>query len=126
VKRPISLSIVGWIQIIVSIVGAVALLAVTRMPAAYAAMQQNRLPVGVQMLVSAAILVVNTAVGYGVLKGHPWAPKLFVAISVLSLAINAFDSAVLIAIIPSLLLTALFCYLLWRAPARAWFRRAQA
>lgn len=124
-KRPTSLTILGWLFIILDAGNLVYLPLLLRNPTSVALLSQYRVPVGVTILVGLAVAVLCMVLGIAILKGREWGRTLYVCASVTGSAISALtmpeDTRVML--IPSLLLFVLFVYLLYRRPATAYFRR---
>lgn len=129
-KRPTSLTILGWALIVLDGGSLVYQPFSMRNPLTIELLSQYRVPPAVTIMVGLLVAVLCVAAGIAILRGREWGRTLYVCASVAGLAISAAtmppSPIMAIALIPSVLLTALFAYLLYRRAATAYFRRGRA
>ncbi|MFL9887750.1 hypothetical protein PQR66_32330 [Paraburkholderia agricolaris] len=123
-KRPTSLTVLGWLLIILDAGNFIYLPLSLRNPASIALLSQYRVPIGVTILVGLLVSALCFAAGIAILKGREWGRTLYLGASVagfvISIATMPMDSG--IALVPGILIFVVFCYLLYRRPANAYFR----
>lgn len=129
-KRPISLTILGWLLVVLDAGNLVYLPLSLRNPRAIALLSQYRVRPGVTILVGLIVAMSCIVAGVAILNGRAWGRTLYVGASLAGLAISAVtmpaDTTMVIALVPSALLFVLFAYLLYRRPATAYLHRARA
>ncbi|KVT07267.1 hypothetical protein WT97_31510 [Burkholderia sp. MSMB1459WGS] len=127
-KRPISLTILAWILIVTNAIACIYTPFSIRAPAAQALMSHYLLPVWATLGVSVIVEATNVAIGVAILKGREWSRNAYLATSGFGFAFSLVNmpSTMFVAMIPGVLLFALFVYLLFRRPATAYFRQALA
>lgn len=121
VKRPTSITVSAWYLIVTALFTLVSIYGANNNPMAQELMSRSLLPMSVQYVMLFAGFALTLVAGVGILLRHNWARILFVAWSVVSLAIGVVTSPVKILVIPSVLVVAVIAYFLFRAKASAYF-----
>jgi len=123
-KRPISLTILAWIIIVTNAITCIYTPFTIGMPTTQALLSHYLLPDWATLGISVILEVVNIVVGIAILKGREWSRKTYIAISVFSFAFSFINmpASMYAALIPGVLLFALFVYLMFRRPATAYFQ----
>lgn len=128
IKRPISLTIIGWLFIVLDAGNLIYLPLSLRNPLTIMLLSEYRVPPGVTILAGMIVAALCLASGVAILKGRVWGRMLYVCATVAGMAISMgtmpADMTMAAAFIPSVLLFAVFTYLLYRRPATAYFQRA--
>lgn len=122
-KRPLSLSILGWFIIVASAISLVSMPLSLRNPAAVDALHQAALPIGVLLAISIVSGLLNIAAGIGILKGLAWGRILYIVVGVTGIVISLVSFPSKAAVIPGLILLAVFVFILFRPRANAYFQR---
>ncbi|KEZ04256.1 hypothetical protein GQ57_20225 [Burkholderia sp. MSh2] len=129
-KRPTSLTILGWLLVVLDVGNLVYLPLLLSNPLAIELLSQYRVRPGVTILVGLIVAVSCIVAGVAILKGREWGRTLYVGASVAGLAISAVtmptDMTMVVALVPSALLFALFACLLYRRPATEYLRQARS
>jgi hypothetical protein len=121
VKRPTSVTVSAWYLIVTALASLASIYIANNNPMARELMSRSLLPMSAQYFMLFASFVLTLVAGVGILLRHNWARILFVAWSVISLAIGVVTSPVKIMAIPSVLVVAVVAYFLFRAKADAYF-----
>jgi hypothetical protein len=127
-KRPLSLSILGWFFIVSDALNLIYQPMMLNSPTSVALLSQYRVPVGVTILVGMTVSLLCLVAGIAILKAKEWGRSLYVCASLAGIAVSLAtmpSSYALVAVLPVMLLLGLFVFLLYRAPATAYFRGAK-
>jgi hypothetical protein len=125
-KRPTSVTVIGWLLIVTSIVSVVTSYFSLDNPMAQELMAKNLLPLSVQYAMLFGGLVITVIAGAAMLKGLTWGRTLYIAWSVLGLVVGLFTSPVKVVVIPGAVLLAVIAFFLYRPKAAAYFSPRQA
>ena len=125
-QRPLSLSIVGWFLIVMSLFGIFSLFTLASNPTAAQMLAQSPLPLWAHQAIAVIGVVVGVASGYGVLKGFNWSRYLYIGWSIIAILLQLVTTSFTSLLILSVLFIAIFAFFLFRPPANAWFNRASA
>src|SRR5262245_44913091 len=87
-QRPNSMTVIGWVLIVLGAFALLATLMVPNNPVASAMLEQSPLPLSVHIALSAIGGLLSVACGYGVLKGQGWSRLVYTAWILLSCAIT--------------------------------------
>lgn len=122
-KRPLALTVIGWILIVMGIVSMFATSANLKNPKIIEYMNQSPLPLSVQYAILALGVMVMTICGLGILKEKNWARFLYVGWGLgnflMSLAIGTMQASM----IPGLIIFLIIAYFLFRPEANAYFSK---
>jgi hypothetical protein len=125
-KRPTSVTVIGWLLIVTSILSVAASYFSLNDPVAQEMMAKNLLPLSVQYAMLFGGLVITVIAGVAMLKGFVWGRTLYVVWSVIGLVVGLFTSPVKMAIIPGAVALAVIAFFLYRPKAAAWFNPSRA
>jgi hypothetical protein len=127
-KRPTSLTILGWLLVILDAGNFIYLPMSLRSPISVAVLSMYRVPIWVTILVGLLVSALCFVAGIAILKGRKWGRTLYLSASiagfVISIATMPLD--IVVGLFPAILIFAVFCYLLYRRPASAYFREQEA
>jgi hypothetical protein len=125
-ERPLSVTIIGWLLIVLALLGAAGTILMLGNPASMRVMAASGLPVDIQIALSFAGLAVSLASGIGLLKRQNWARWLYVLWNVAAIVVALLTSPAKLLVLISVALLAIIAFFLFRAPANAWFRGGAA
>lgn len=120
-KRPLSLTIIGWLLVLSGVFGLYSVLTMGSNPQAMEMMQAMGVSPTYQRIMGILGCVVSLICAYGVFKGLPWSRVLYVVWSVISLAINLAVMPMMSVIILGLIFLAIIGFFLFRPAADQWF-----
>lgn len=120
-QRPTSLTVIGWILIVLGAFGLLGALMVSSNPVAIQMLEQSSIPVSVHMAMSVIGGLVSIACGYGVLKGLAWSRLLYTGWIVLTAAVTLVSMPFTSFMIVGWLIQAVIIFFLFRPEATAWF-----
>jgi hypothetical protein len=125
-QRPTSLTVIGWIFIVLGGLSAVATLFTYNSPEVQAIMEESPLSVATQYTMMIAGLAASIAAGIGILKGQNWARYLYVGWSLIGFAVTIATSPLTASMIPGLVLFLVFAIFLFRPQANEYFTQRSA
>jgi hypothetical protein len=120
-QRPTSLTIIGWVLIVLGAFGLLGALMVTANPVALQMLEQSSIPVSVHVAMSVIGGLVSIACGYGVLKGLGWSRLAYTAWIVITAAVTLISMPFTSFMIVGWVIQAVIIYFLFRPEATAWF-----
>jgi hypothetical protein len=120
-KRPLALTIIGRVLVVMGIVSIYATSVNLKNPKVIDYMSQSPLPLSIQYAILALGVMVMTISGLGILKGKNWSRLLYAGWGLgsflLSLAIGTMQASM----IPGLIIFLIIAYFLFRSDANAFF-----
>lgn len=125
-KRPTSVTVIGWLLIVTSILSVAATYFSLNDPVAQEMMAKNLLPLSAQYAMLFGGLVITVIAAAAMLKGFAWGRKLYVVWSIIGLVVALFTSPIKIAIVPGVVALAVIVFFLYRPKAVAWFNPSRA
>jgi len=120
-KRPLSLTIIAWVLIILSLLGLVGAFTAQSNPAMVKAIDQMHISMPIYLAWTALGVLINLVVAYGILKGQPWSRVLFVVWGVIGLVVGFFITPMKAALVLSLVILVVIGAFLYTAAANDWF-----
>lgn len=120
-QRPTSLTVIGWVLIVLGAFGLLGALMVTGNPAATQILEQSSIPVSVHIAISVIGGLVSIVCGYGVLKGLGWSRLLYVAWILITAALTLISMPFTSLMIVGWAIQAVIIFFLFRPEANAWF-----
>ena len=120
-KRPLSLTIIGWFLILGGLFGAYSALTMGSNEMARQMIAESGLSMQVQQALAVIGAIVGLVSAYGIFKGLPWSRVLYVAWSVVGLAIALATSPFKGMLLLSVAFLAVIAFFLFRPEADAWF-----
>ena len=121
-KRPLSLTIIGWFLIIVSLFGLYSVFTMGSNPMAMKMLQQMHVSLMVQQVWGAVGAIVTIVCAYGILKGLPWSRVLYVAWGIVGLVIGFYISPIKAFLVLSLIFLVVISVFLFSDKANDWFQ----
>src|SRR4051812_12171243 len=101
-KRPLSLTIIAWVLIILSLIAVVGLFTMQSNAAMVKAINDMHVSMPLYLGWSALGVIINVVVAYGILKGQPWSRVLYVVWGIIGLVVGFFISPMKAALVISL------------------------
>lgn len=124
--RPLSVSIIGWLLVVLGAIGIVGTVwsyyQIGANPRVAALMASSPLSPALQAAIGVIGSVVDIAVGILLLRRIEAGRLIYVVWTVFALLISLWSSPVKVAIIPGLILFAVITVFLFRRPVTAWLR----
>ena len=120
-KRPLSLTIIAWVLVVLSLLALVGAFTMGSNPAMMKAIEQMHLSLAVEQGWTVIGVIVNLIVAYGIFKGQPWSRVLYVVFGVIGLAVGFFTAPMMLAVMISLILLVVVSAFLFSNRANEWF-----
>lgn len=120
-KRPVSLSVIAWILIVLGLFGLYGAATLGSNPMAAKMLAQSPVPLVVNQLWSALGAVVGFIVAYGIFKGQPWSRVLYVVWSIIQILVGLYISPMKALLVVSVIVLVVFCIFLFSEKANDWF-----
>jgi uncharacterized membrane protein (DUF2068 family) len=120
-ERPLSITIIAWVLIILSALGLLGAVMMMNNPDAIEALGQSKLGAGTQQTIGLISSVVTAISGYGMLQGKNWGRLLYVVSGVVGIAINLYALPLGAAQYLSIALFLVILFFLYRPAANAYF-----
>ena len=120
-KRPLSLTIIAWALIVLSLLALVGVFTMGSNPAMLKAMQQMHVPLAFEQAWTVLGVIINLIVAYGIFKGQPWSRVLYVVWGVIGLIAGFFISPMKAALVLSLIILVVISIFLFGEKANDWF-----
>ena len=120
-KRPVSLTVIAWILIVLGLFGLYGAATLGSNPMAAKMLAQSPVPLVVNQLWSALGAVVGFIVAYGIFKGQPWSRVLYVVWSIIQILVGLYISPMKALLVVSVLVLVVFCIFLFSEKANDWF-----
>ena len=121
-KRPLSLTIIGWFLIIISLFGLYSIFTMGSNPVAMKMLQQMHVPLLFQQVWGTIGTIVTLICAYGILKGLPWSRVLYVAWGIIGLVVGFYISPIKAFLVLSLILLVVISVFLFSDKANDWFQ----
>ena len=122
-KRPLSVTIIGWLVIVTSIFSLFSVLMMGSNPQASAMLAESPLPASAHQIVGIVSTLISLISGYGILKGFNWARILYIAAGIAGLLFSLLTVPMVSVIILGVLMLAVVAFFLFRPAANDWFNR---
>jgi hypothetical protein len=120
-KRPVSLTIIGWLLGALSLFAILGAVTMGSNPIALKMLAQMHIPLAVEQMWSALGAVVNVICAYGILKGRPWSRVLYAVWGSLGLIVSFYISPIKAVVVLSLVIFVVIVACLWTNNANDWF-----
>lgn len=120
-KRPLALTVIGWILIVMGIFSMFATSANLKNPKVIEYMSQSPLPLSLQYAILALGVMIMTISGLGILKGKNWARFLYGGWGLFSFLMSVVIGTMQASMIPGLILFLIIAYFLFRSDAHQYF-----
>lgn len=121
-KRPVSLTIIAWFLIVVSVLGIAGIIWASMSADMAAKMaEQSHVPLWFQQLWTVIGALVTLAVAYGILKGQPWSRVLYIVWGVIGIVVGFLIGTSMLGILFSFILLVVIGAFLFGDRANEWF-----
>jgi len=120
-KRPLSLTIIGWLLIVFTLFGLYSILTMGSNPMAMKMLAQMHVTLLFQQVWGTINCVITLICAYGILKGFPWSRVLYLVWGVISMGVAFYTSPIKSLIVFSLIILVVICAFLWTNAANDWF-----
>lgn len=120
-KRPISLTIIAWVLIVLSLLALVGTFTMASNPAMVKMVQQMHIPLIAEQAWTVLGVIINLVVAYGILKGQPWSRVLYVVWGVIGLVAGFFLTPQKALLVLSLIILVVISIFLYSEKANDWF-----
>lgn len=125
-KRPISVSVIAWILVVMGGISLITLTAMINDPTAQELMSATPIPLHLQYGLAYAGLVVMIVSGIAMLKGCNWARYLYAIWVGAGLAVGIVISPVRAVLIPQIVIFAIVVFFLFRPAATSYFLQKES
>lgn len=119
--RPTSITVIGWILIVLGVVSIVGLVFTIGNPRVQEFMARSTIPAPVQIFMLVAGMTIQMVCGVAFLKGYNWGRLLYVIGTGISIAVGLAMSPVKLAMAPGIILFAVVVIFLYRPAANSFF-----
>ena len=120
-KRPLSLTIIAWVLVVLSVLALVGMFTMGSNPAMVKAMQQMHVSLAFERTWTAVGVIINLIVAYGIFKGQPWSRVLYVVWGIIGLVAGFFISPMKAALVLSLVILVVISAFLFGEKGNDWF-----
>jgi hypothetical protein len=120
-KRPLSLTIIGWLLIVLTLFGLYSILTMGSNPIAVKMLAQMHVTLMFQQIWGTINCVITLICAYGILKGLPWSRVLYLVWGVIGMGVAFYTSPIKSLIVFSLIILVVICAFLWTNNANDWF-----
>jgi hypothetical protein len=121
-KRPLSMTIIGWVLIVLVVLNLAGLVMLRSNPAMIKAAEQMHTSVLFLQAWGVIGAVVTLVCAYGILKGLPWSRVVYVAWGILGLVVGLYTSPQKVGIVVGLVILVVIAAFLWTNTANDWFQ----
>jgi hypothetical protein len=119
-KRPLSLTIIAWVLIVISVFAVLSLILIAAKPELMQASQQP-LPSPMEQAWTALGVIITLIVAYGIFKGLPWSRVLYVAWGIIGAVVSFYTSPKPLAPMIALVVFIAISAFLFTNRANEWF-----
>jgi hypothetical protein len=120
-KRPVSLTIIAWLLIVLSVLALIGTFAMQSNPEMVKMQQQMHTPVMFQQAWTVVGVIVDLVVAYGILKGQPWSRVLYVVWGIIGIVVGFFILPQKAYLVFSLIVLVVVSIFLFSEKANDWF-----
>ena len=120
-KRPVSLTIVGGLLIILALLGLYGVATMGSNAIALNMLKQMHVPLALEQGWGALGALVNLVCAYGILKGLPWSRVLYVFWGIIGIIVSFYISPMKAAVVVGLIILVVIAAFLWTNSANDWF-----
>jgi hypothetical protein len=121
-KRPLSMTVIGWVIIVFSLLGVYGLIMAGSNPMMTKMLAQMHMSLALYQAWAALGIAVSLACAYGILKGLPWSRVLYLVWGIIGLVVGLYISPIKAALVVSLVILVVVCAFLWTNTANDWFQ----
>lgn len=120
-KRPLSLTIIAWLLIVLGLIGLYGAATMGSNPAAMKMLAQSPVPLVVNQVWSVIGCLVGFIVAYGIFKAQPWSRVLYVVWGIIQIIVGLYISPVKSLLVFSLIVLVVVSIFLFSAKANEYF-----
>lgn len=120
-KRPLSLTIIVWVLVVLSLLALVGAFTMGSNPVMMKAIEEMHMSLAFEQAWIVLGVIVNLLIAYGIFKGQPWSRVLYVVWGVIGLIVGFFISPMKAALVVSLIVLVVISYFLFSEKANEWF-----
>jgi hypothetical protein len=120
-QRPLSLTIIGWLLVVLSLFNLVGIAMMSSNPIMMKAAEQMHLSIAFLQIWSIIGTIVTLACAYGILKGLPWSRVLYVVWGVIGLVVSGYTSPMKATVVLGLVILVVISAFLFTNAANDWF-----
>jgi len=120
-KRPLSLTIIAWILIVLSVLALIGTFAMQSNPQMVKMQEQMHTPVLFQHAWTVLGVIIDLIVAYGIFKGQPWSRVLYVVWGIIGLVVGFFILPQKAYLVFSLIVLVVISIFLFSAKANEYF-----
>jgi hypothetical protein len=120
-KRPLSISIIGWLLVVFSLFGLFGVFTMGSNPEVTRMLEKTGGSLMFQQIWGVISAVVTLICAYGILKGLPWSRVLYVGFGILGLAVAFFTSPMKSLLLVSLVFLVVIGAFLFSLKGNEWF-----
>jgi hypothetical protein len=120
-NRPISLTIIAWALLILTVLGIVGIVTIEKNPAMMDMLAKSGTSLNMYRAQGVVGSLVNLAVVYGIFKGQPWSRVLYVAWGIISIALTAMLTPIMSALILGVVILLVIGFFLFSLRANEYF-----
>ena len=111
--RPLSMTIIGWLLVVLSLFGLYGIVTMGSNPIAMKMLQQMHVPLMAEQAYGLVGVVIDLVCAYGILKGLPWSRVLYVAWGIIGLVVGFYISPMKAAVVFALIILLVIAGFLW-------------
>jgi hypothetical protein len=123
-KRPISITIVGWLLVVSSVLSLLSMWMTYSDPAVQAGMERTGNTPALPIAIGVLGAIVTVIAAYGILKGMNWGRLLYALWAVIGILAALFMGPLGAATLVGVVLVLVLLFFLFRPAADAWFGRS--
>jgi hypothetical protein len=120
-KRPTSMTVIGILLIVLTLLGIYGLITAGTNPMMTKMLTQMHVSLPLYEAYGALGIVISLACAYGIFKGLPWSRVLYLAWGIVGLIVGLYISPIKAALVLSLIILVVVCGFLWTNTANDWF-----
>ena len=120
-KRPLSLTIIAWVLIVLSLLALVGVLTMRSNPAMVKTVEQMHASIAFYQGWTVLGVIINFIVAYGIFKGQPWSRVLYVVWGIIGLIVGFFITPQKAYLVLSLIVLVVVSIFLFGEKANEWF-----
>jgi hypothetical protein len=120
-KRPLSLTIIAWLLVVLSLFGLYGIFTMGSNPVAMKMLQQMHVSLVFEQVWGVIGAIVNLICAYGIFKGLPWSRVLYVVWGVIGLVVSFYISPMKSVVVLGLVFLVIISAFLFTNKANDWF-----
>jgi hypothetical protein len=120
-KRPLSMTVIGWLLVAFTLLGLYGVITMGSNPVAAKMLAQMHVSLRFEQAWGVLGAVINLVCAYGIFKGLPWSRVLYVVWGIIGLGVGLYISPVKYVLVFSLILLVVIAAFLWTNTANDWF-----